>query len=313
MRKLITLVLVAAALWAGWWVTGSRGLVWGVEQWIAQERALGVEVSQEGLAVQGFPNRFDLTVTAPRIRDGRSGWGWQADWLQSLMMSWKPWHVILVAPPEWQVLTPQGPVAVAAEDTRASLVLVPGAALAVDRAVAVLTEPRVQLAGGLLSAETVSLGLRRLPGAEPVQELGVEATGLAAPALQGSGHLKLDAALTLTGPLALRVEAPVGLQAVDLREARLDWGGTVVTASGKLVADQWGQAEGRIEVAVTGSGAVLDLLRAGGIVVAPMVAALVGRMEAAAGPGKPLVLPVVFGGGQTRIGPLPVGPAPWLR
>ena len=318
MKKLIVVVVVVAALWGGYWVVGSRALMRGVQDWVQMQTEAGLEVSQQGLSVQGFPNRFDLTLTEPSLRDPVTGFGWRAEWLQSLMMGWKPWHVILVAPNDWVLMTPAGDLPVRASSTEASLVLVPGKALLIDRFTLVAQAPAATLPSGVLAATDVRVATKRVTPVE--QELGVEIDGLTGTgtlAAAGTGHVRVDAVAGFSAPPGLVVtEVPVVLGRLDLREARLDWGTASLAVTGQLAADAAGQAEGRLEVTLTGGPVLLPLAVAAGLVperLAPAVTAMVTRMQASAGEGKPLVLPLTFARGQMRLGILPLGPAPFLH
>ena len=320
MKKLIALVVFVALLWGGYWGIGSRLLVRGTQGWVQMQTEAGLEVGHAGLSVQGFPNRFDLTVTEPFLRDPLTGFGWRADWLQSLMMGWKPWHVILVAPQDWVLMTPMADLPVQADSTRASLVVVPGQALLIDRFTLVAEAPRVTLPTGVLAASDLRVATRRLAAGSAEQELGAQIDGLTGTgrlAAAGTGQVKLDAVVGFSGPPGLVVaEPPVVVQTVDLREARLDWDTASLSVTGQLAADAQGQAEGRLEVTLTGGPVLLPLAVAAGLVperLAPAVSAMVTRMQASAGEGKPLVLPLTFQRGQMRLGILPLGPAPFLH
>lgn len=320
MKKLIVLVLIVAALWGGYWFVGTRALVRGVQDWVQMQTEAGLEVSQQGLSVQGFPNRFDLTLTEPSLRDPVTGFGWRAEWLQSLMMGWKPWHVILVAPNDWVLMTPMGDLPVRASSTEASLVLVPGKTLFIDRFTLVAEAPAVTLPSGVLAATDVRVATKRLAEGSALQELGVEVDGLTGTgtlAAAGTGHARVDAVAGFSAPPGLVVsEVPVVLETLELREARLDWGTASLAVTGSLAADAMGQATGRLEVTLQGGPVLLPLAVAAGLVperLAPAVTAMVTRMQASAGQGKPLVLPLTFAGGQMRLGILPLGPAPFLH
>jgi hypothetical protein len=320
MKKLIALVLVVAALWSGYWFVGTRALERGVRDWIAMQTEAGLEVREEGLSVQGFPNRFDLTLTQPLLRDPVSGFGWKGEWLQSLMMGWKPWHVILVAPQGWELMTPMGDIPVTAESTEASLLLAPSRALLLDRFTLVSQAPSATLPTGVLSASDFRVATRRVAEGSVKQELGVEITGLTGTgqlAAAGTGHLRVDAVAGFTAPPGLVVaEPPVVLETLEVTEARLDWGTASLSVTGSLVADAAGQAEGRLEVTLQGGPVLLPLAVAAGLVperLAPAVSSMVERLQTSAGDGKPLVLPLTFQRGQMRLGILPLGPAPFLR
>lgn len=320
MKKLIALVVFVAVLWGGYWVVGSRLLMRGVQGWVQMQTEAGLEVGQQGLAVQGFPNRFDLTLSEPFLRDPVTGFGWRAAWLQSLMMGWKPWHVILVAPRDWVAITPMGDLPVTAESTEASLVLVPGRDMQIDRFTLVAEAPGVTLPLGVLAAKDIRVATRRRAAGSVEQELGIEVTGVTGAgqlAAAGTGQARVDAILGFSRPPGLVVaEVPVVLETVDLREARLDWGAARLSVTGQLAADAAGQAEGRLEVTLAGGTVLLPLAVAAGLVperLAPAVRTMVTRMQASAGEGKPLVLPLTFARGQMRLGLLPLGPAPFLH
>ncbi len=78
MRKLIVLLLLGSGLWSGYWFAGSSAIQTGAEQWFADAAAQGLVVEKTALTVQGFPNRFDLTVEGVKLADPASGIAWQA-------------------------------------------------------------------------------------------------------------------------------------------------------------------------------------------------------------------------------------------
>lgn len=320
MRRLIALVLVVAALWSGYWVMGTRALEAGVRSWITSARASGLEVGEAGVSVRGFPNRFDLTVEAPAIRDPGTGFGWRADRLQSLMMGWKPWHVILVTSPAQVVVTPAGELPLTGEGLAASLVLVPGRSLELNRLRLTGKALVLDLPGGRLALDELRLATERDAAAPRQHKLGVELLGLTgtlAGLPAGEGHLRLDAALEFSAPPALLAGGqPPRPEAITLKEARLDWGAVSLAATGRLEADAQGYAAGRLELTATGLETLVPLAVGLGLVAPGAqdgLTAMVRRMQATAGEGKPVSLPLTLSGGRVRIGPLPIGPAPRLR
>ena len=75
MRALLIVVLVVSALWAGYWVVGSQAMERGVTGWFAAQDGGPLTAEQQGITVAGFPNRFDLTVTEPRLSNAETGVG----------------------------------------------------------------------------------------------------------------------------------------------------------------------------------------------------------------------------------------------
>ena len=69
MRTLTVLVVAVMVLWGGYWFVGARALDAAVTQWADGLPAQGTEASYTDISVQGFPNRFDLTIADPVIGD----------------------------------------------------------------------------------------------------------------------------------------------------------------------------------------------------------------------------------------------------
>ena len=92
----------------------------------------GRVATNRGVSVQGFPNRFDLTVTDLHLADPVTGFGWDAPFAQVFSMTWKPWHLIGALPNSQTVTLPDQVIELASTKLQGSLKLVPGAALALD-------------------------------------------------------------------------------------------------------------------------------------------------------------------------------------
>lgn len=330
MRFLAGLLVVLAVAWGGWWWLGATAMERGAQAWFAQRAAEGWDARHGGLSVQGFPNRLDLTVDAPRIADPRRDLGWQADFVQLLALSYKPWHVILVLPPRQEVTVAGLSAGVASERMQASVVLRPVPDLPLDRAALagdglVLAAPDGRL---LLRIDSLRAGSRAAPSRENGNDIAIEATALTlGPALAGAlppgalpdriDRLRLEAELDLSAPLDRHMgRTRPFAQRVDLRDLRLDWGGLHVMGRGELRPDSAGFAEGRITLRVENWRIGLQTLVAAGLVRAELAPTWERALELmAAGSGNPEVLDLalLFQGGRASLGPLPLGPAPRLR
>lgn len=324
MRGLLWVAVLALAVWSGWWWFASDTAVKTAQGWFAARQAEGWQAGHQGIGVQGYPNRIDLTIDRPVLAPPGGGWGWQAPFVQVLSLSYKPWHLIAAFAPDQRFATPAGPVDLTAERLQASLVLVPGTDLALDR---------FQLAGSGLrlggaaggSAEQLSLATRPAVGLALAHDIGLELHGLLPPegflaALppgarpEGAAAVRLDATVTLTAPLdrhAPRTRPQIGR--ILLREARLDWGAVKGFAAGELAPDAAGLAEGQLELRLEGAGAALDLAVAAGLVAPEARAAWQDALATLAPPGRALTLPLRLAEGRMSVGPLPLGPAPRLR
>ena len=121
MRFILWFGLVLGVLWGGYWFVGSSAIRSGATQWFADSAAQGLIAENGGITVSGFPSRFDMTVTTPRLTDLASGWGWKAPFAQILSMTWKPWHVIAVLPQDQEIDGPDQRIALTNSKMSASL------------------------------------------------------------------------------------------------------------------------------------------------------------------------------------------------
>ncbi|UWQ22483.1 DUF2125 domain-containing protein [Jannaschia sp. W003] len=256
MRWLVIVVAVLAALWSGWWFAGAAGVRRGVEAAAAEAEARGWTVAWDDLSVVGFPNRFDTTLDAPRLEGPGGAWGWSAPFVQVFALSYRPNHLIAVAPNTQTLGTPFGPVEIASEDMRASLVVSPDPALPLERLQ--LTAEAVAAEGGLgaVAVDALRLALREA-GAPHSYDVAFGAEGLVLPeALMRRsnvpglpaevGALELDGTVALDRAIDRTLDAAPAVEALDLRAARVRWGGIDVTLSGRLEAGPEGLAEGAL-------------------------------------------------------------------
>lgn len=330
MRALFWGLLIVAALWAGYWVVGSRALQRSTEQWFAAQSAAGHRARAEGIAVRGFPNRFDLTVSGLSLADPHGGFGWQAPFVQVFAMTWKPWHLIAAFAPEQVITTPRESLTLTTTGMRGSLQLTPGPDLALNRIVLEASGPGlVSDLGWALSADRLVISAEADPARPPALRIGLALLGLAPDAalmarLQGQSDLPgkiddihLDATALLSAPLDRHAgqTAPV-LEGISLREARLLWGGLQIYATGDLRAGAEGLAEGTIALRIKGWRRLPAILLAAGVVEPGIDQTIARALEVLAEGGRDpetLDVALVMAAGQMRIGPVPLGPAPSLR
>ncbi|MBC2834888.1 DUF2125 domain-containing protein [Paragemmobacter straminiformis] len=328
MRALLVAVLIAAILWAGYWVVGSRLVEREVTAWFAAPHG-DVTAAQSDITVLGFPNRFDLTVTDPALADTARGWGWRAPFAQVFMMTWKPWHLIAALPQEQEIDTPFGPFRLTSSQFEGSLVMIPGTALALDRTVVSADNPALLRADGWeVSATKATFATRLAPDDAKAHEIGIEVTTLTPPAefrmaLANRSALpeqvekvRLDMVATFTAPIdRFAAVARPRLSALRVKEGLLRWGDMVISANGEVSPAADGTAEGRIELRVQNWRELVPVLVAAGLVTAEVSPTVTRAMELLSEQGaNPDVLdiPLVMQSGRMTLGPLPLGPAPQM-
>lgn len=325
MRVVLWVTVIAAALWSGYWLVGSRAVERGVQGWFAGQAALGITAANTGIQVRGFPNRFDLTLTEPAIANPATGFGWSAPFAQVFAMTWKPWHLI-AALPEGQVITlPGQTLTLGGQGMRASLLLHPSGDLGLREAVAEGSAMRLgstlgwqlalaRLVLSLAEDETRANGYRIGLAAK-----GVRPGGAAAPAglPDAIEAVHLDGTLQLSAPLVFtQAEVAPLVEAITIREVGLLWGSLRIGAEGQLQAGAEGLAEGEIRLRIEGWRDLPAALVALGVMPAELRLTFERAVERLAAEGadrQVLVLPLALAEGRMRLGPIPLGPAPALN
>ena len=323
-RWLTGLALALAVAWSAYWFVGERALARGTAAWFARMASEGRTASYAALDVKGYPSRFDVTLTEPRLGDPASGVEWSAPFVQLLTLSYTPWHVILALPDEQRMTWPGDGATVRSAKLQASVVVKPVPSVPLDRVVAVGEGIDLRTDGGLaVTAETARVALRALPGANEY-ELGLDLLNLSPDgtlrdAIAGAGlpgvvdEVRADAVATLSAPLDRTApETRPQLARLDLRSASVAWGPLTVSATGSVVPDAQGLAEGTVTMQVTGWRAGLAAAKDAGLIdarTASTLATAAGMMAK----GDALSLPVTFADGRTSVSLFPLGPAPRLR
>jgi len=323
MRALLWICTLLAALWSGYWYIGKTAFERGADGFFQQASAQGLIAQNEGLSIAGYPNRFDLTVTAPRLGDPLRGLEWQGPFIQVLTLSYSPWHVIAAFPLSQTITTPLENITVVSEKLQASVVVTPNTDLPLDRTALVgtgliLTSSR----DWSVSTDEVRFATRIDPSMTNTHEIGLEVKALTpdaglsrqVPDLPGAIDLiRLEAFASFSAPLDRHSgETRPGLTALSVKEGILNWGPLSVFAKGDLTAVA-GYAEGRIEIRIEGWRNLIPLTIALGAVtpeVAPTVERMLEAVAASTGNPEVLELPLTFVGGRMSLGPLPLGPAP---
>lgn len=319
MRFLLGLVAALALLYGGYWLVGQRSVERGAAAAIAQMQAGGWEVSHEGIATGGFPSRFDTTISGLRVLDPASGVGWEAPWLRFVALSYQPNEVIALFPQEQSVILPAERIEIRSEGLRGSGKVGLSAAMAFDS---------VTLESGPLSAQsragwTVDLAralfaLRRSETGTADYDLWFEGTdlGIATARLgalpEAVAAVRIDGTVTLDQPITRVMGREARLTALNLRQATVDFGATGFVAEGGLTFDAAGVPTGTVNLTIRDWRAALAVAGAAGILPGPM-AGIAGSAGALLARGSTdLTAPLILEGGQMRLGPVPLGPAPAL-
>ena len=326
MRAVMVVVLVLGVVWGGYWVAGSIALQKGAEAWFAGQAAQGLSATNSKIEVDGFPNRFDLTVSDVHLADPVSGYGWDAPFAQVFSMTWKPWHLIAALPDSQTITLPDQAIGLASTKLQGSLKLVPGAALALDAVVVdgaglVATSS----AGWVIKAARAELATRQDASVANGHEMNLTVTGLVPdPALMAAlagtsdlGALVEVAQVDLVAGFSAPIDRFAGaarpqVVTLTLKDGQLRWGDLVVEVKGAVAADAEGLAEGRLDIHIENWRKLLPPAVAMGLFKAEVAPTVENMMQLLAQGGTTLDLPLVMKAGRMSLGPIPLGPAPRL-
>ena len=330
MRSLLAIVILAALGWSGWWWWHASMRERAVEDWLAARRADGWVAEAAEVRVTGYPNRIDTIVTGLSLADPEEGWSWTAPEFQFLSLSYQPHHVIAVWPGEQVIATPYDTLHVASARLRGSVVFEPNPRLALMRSAIEIEDMRIRSElGWEARIGEAMLATRQAEGERFAHDLSFVAEELALPRNWTEGidvagvlpeaieSLALDATLAFDRPwdrAAVEGEDPA-LEGVRIRDASIAWGSLDLRGQGALVADADGRAEGEIELRARNWREMIEIAENAGAVGSGIAGALRGGLDLIArlaGDENAITLPLDFEDGQTRLGPIPLGPAPRL-
>jgi hypothetical protein len=326
MRAMMWIVGILAAVWAGYWFVGSRAVESATVAWFDQAMGQGLVASNKGVNVAGFPNRFDLTITAPDIGNPQTGVQWQSPDLTIYAMTWKPWHIITVLANTHTLTLPGQTLGITTTDARASVKAVPNASLPLDQIDVSVAGPKVtSTLGWSLSSDGVEFHTRRdvsianghevslvIPNLRPDAAL-IAATGLP----DSIQIIRFDATGSFSAPLDRNAEqTQPRLTGLRVKEGTLLWGDLSIAAQGEIASNADGLAEGRIDITIKGWRRAIPMIVAMGLIqpnVAPTVEGMLNAMALQTGDAEVLALPLVYKAGRGNLGPIPLGAAPRLN
>lgn len=320
------LALLFVALWtAGWlWLRGEARV--RMDEGVETLRAAGYDITWKERTIGGFPFRFNVTLTEPRVREP-SGWGLEAPRLESEARMHNPGSWIIAAPEGLTFVRPVGGgVQVKGKLVRASLTHLTeapprlsfeGVGLAFQpvagaQPFALQTAERVEfhlrgnraLDEGMVAFK-VDNGRARLAG------LFGQIAGERPISINWTATLtKMKAFTGQTWPAAVRAWTRAGGK-MNVRQAGLTAGDAVVgTNAGQLSVDSAGRLMGVLDVTLRQAPRALTAMGESGVIPEERAEAAAAVAAARAGTGDVAQARIHFEAGQTTLGPVAVGPAP---
>jgi hypothetical protein len=328
MRFLISLVLILAALWSGYWFIGKTAKHEVIAAWLEDRRADGWTADYTEFKVVGFPNRFDSRFTDLDLYAPLSGLGWRAPAFSILALSYQPNHIIAEFAPSQVVTTRVEEIQVRSDEMLASVVFEPDTELAVDRIR--LSTVNLALAGDTgwrMAADSLLLATRQSGTAPFAHDIVFDAARVVPTeafrvGLDPKGRLPseiarayVDLTLGFAAPwdrVAIETGAPE-VTKIEVRAFSITWGDLVLDAAGDLDVAVSGVVSGDLRLKLKNWREVLRLLVTGGVLgerLAGTIESGLGLWNSGAENPDDIEVPLTLDGGVMSIGPVTIGPAP---
>lgn len=326
MKRLLIVILAAAALWSGYWFIAAHTEKRALEQWFAARRAEGWQADYAGFRVQGYPNRLDAIWRDLALADPATGVALDMPRFGIMALSYRPNHVIAVAPESMMLRTPEANFPITNEDLRASMRLHPGPSLQLDRAQ--LSADTLVLSGPQPAAlDHLSLAMSQHAEDQNTYRLGLLASGIAPPETlrnrltagmalpERMQEMRLDATVTFSKPWdisAINQSRPQPRH-IDLSLARAEWGPLALQVAADLEVDETGQPTGEVTLQARNWRQMLQGAVAAGA-LAPSAAGIaettLGLMARMGGNADTLDVTLNLRDGVIYLGPVAIGDAP---
>ncbi|PSL17690.1 DUF2125 domain-containing protein [Shimia abyssi] len=329
MKRLAFLIIFAAFVWSGFWAVGFWGLNVGLDAWFKQRRAEGWVAEFDERSILGYPSRFDITFENLSLADPDTSVAWEAPFFQILALSYRPNHVIAVWPNNQTLATPTEKLTLRTKDMRASLVLLSDTNLSLDRTnLSIQNLALNSTAGWQLTAQNLDLALHSVPDTAATYRVGLNTKELAPNvAFRMPADVNLPRTFSaLNARLTAKFDRPLDRTtieesrpqptALDLELAEITWGELHLNAAGQVTLDKLGYPTGAITIRAVNWREILNIARASGQFssdVLNTVESALDLISKLSGNSNELDLPLTFENNTTRLGPVPIAPAPRIR
>ena len=282
-------------LYTAYWFFAIGKIEQGLDEWIAQQRAEGIEIDYAAREFGGFPYRFMVTFDAPSYRN------WQVDWrgeeLELFMQPWNFRHAIARMPGRNEVVSREFDGTVLLDDKSAASFRWDGEGLT-DIG---LTLNLAEFVSG--EADVSVRGLKTNYAARgDVVRLGVDWDGVTvSPELIEGGRLAFLGPEMQQSRLRVRFTGLANnggqegvARRVDLAQLRLNWGPLKFGAKGDVDITPAGYLDGPVQIRLDDAEALSAAMKEAGR-LPPQSALIVQAIGAASEDGQFLSLQISDG------------------
>jgi hypothetical protein len=319
------LLVIGIVLWSLVWLAVSAEVIKGMDDAAQSLRAKGWQVAWTDRRVDGYPFRIDVTVDNPSLREP-SGWGFAAPGLKAQAYAYNLDNWIVVAPSGLTLQRPTGGAVAITGLLRASFA-------GFERSPPRVAVEGVDLAfapqpGGapffLTRAANLGLFIRPFEGGQVEAALRYDGGQSAPNTLLGRltsgrpsamiGDVLISQAAALTGPdsvSAIRAWSAAGGHLQIVRWGLAGDGAWLGVTPTSLSVDANGRLSGDLSVVAHDAPRAIRALGQGGGTVSALAAEGAADLVAFQSGGAPTArFALRFEDGMTKVGPIPIVPAP---
>ncbi len=329
MGKLVSVIVVFALLWCGWWAVASAGLQRGIVKWVEARRAEGWQADVREIEKKGFPTRLNARLHDVAFADPAAGVAVSMDQFDILAPVYWPGYVTVVLPETPITLaSPSLRASLIAKNAQADLRLRPGPSLPVQsvtfKAGAWVLETAL---GGVAGADDIHLSMIQQSSGQPVYDLKVDTTNMTPGAVPRAFLGVPDdwplAFATFTADMTVGFDEIWDRRALERRRpqprtialklAKFVWGDVSILATGDLKVDTEGQPTGDVSIKAENWPVMLDMAENAGYLPSsfrPQAEQMLKALAQMTGQTTGLDLTVSFKDGRMAMGFIPLGPAP---
>lgn len=332
MRKLVTALVVLAALWCGWWALASAVMGRAADAQFDTMRELGWDIAADQTVTAGFPFALERRLSAVAITDP-DGVTYDIPNLRITAKAYWPGHATVFLPSEPMTVSQPGypPLFVQMTDATASLHLRPGPALQLQSARITSADWVINTpTGNLLSAQDLSLNLAQAADIKSKYLLEITTsdlspgdlirtvmrtpaqTPLTFDAFDASGSVRFDTPLDRHLMTGARPQP----RAIAVEKAQITWGKVGLGVTANVTLDTAGTPDGEMTVKVDSWRQILNYTQqAGGISAqqiqqATLMLSIFANMS---GTADDISVVLRAQNGQLNVNGIGIGPAPNIR
>ncbi|MFP7672099.1 DUF2125 domain-containing protein [Marivita sp. S0852] len=323
MKRLLSVIVVAALGYSGWWVYAAQSLETSVERWFTEQQQAGWQASYTDIAVRGFPNRTDLTITNPSLTSPDGRYAWSAPFFQILGLSYKKGHQIVAWPDTQTLTTPNGDNFISSDGLRASIVHQESILIRTNIEAATLNvdgpDQAVAFAG-------VNAALEKVEPADASYRIAISVDGIAVSNPRVSGEMAPDALASLRSDIRLDLTKPLTLDGPSsdspqptyfaTSRSAINYGAVTFKVNADADIDARGRASGEVSLEADNWRDALNAARDSGDLPPALTEAVIELLSMLSGFGGARdALDITLGltDGTVFLGPLPIGELPAIR